>query len=80
MPTRMFTPAELTGLDLPPASAQDIEYRDDLHLDEHVRVLKYTQLRRMVFTADDGLTYAVVVVLDEIHPAGTARAGEVGHA
>ncbi|MET8609730.1 hypothetical protein [Streptomyces misionensis] len=58
MKTRKFARAALRALDLPP-SPQDVGYRDDVHLDEHVRTLKYTQLRRTVFTAPDGHTYAV---------------------
>lgn len=54
-----FLRTELTYLDLPPASPKDVEHRDDLHLDEHVRTLKYTQLRRFVFTHPNGRTFAV---------------------
>lgn len=60
MPTRAFTRTHLTSyLNLPPTGPQDVKYRDDVHLDEHLRTLKYTQRRRCVFTAEDGRTYAV---------------------
>lgn len=54
-----FLRTELTSLDLPPASPKDVEYSEDLHLDEHVRTLKYTQIRRMIFTHPNGKTFAV---------------------
>lgn len=54
-----FLRSELTCLDLPPASPDDVQYRDDLHLDEHVRTLKYTQVRRFVFTHPNGGSFAV---------------------
>lgn len=54
-----FVRSELTRLDLPPGSPDDVQYRNDLHLDEHVRTLKYTQLRRFVFTHPNGKTFAV---------------------
>jgi hypothetical protein len=57
--TREFTPAELTALGVPPNSPQDVQWSETLLSDTHVCVLKYSQQRRAVFTADDGLTYAV---------------------
>lgn len=59
MPIRTFSRAHLIALDLPPDSQRDVEDRGDVHLDEHVRTLKYTQIRRLVFTSSDGFTYAV---------------------
>lgn len=59
MSTRTFTISELLALSIPPDSPKDVEYLDDVHVDEHVSNLKYTQLRRCVFDAPDGHTYAV---------------------
>ncbi|MEU1853963.1 hypothetical protein ABZ499_33070 [Streptomyces sp. NPDC019990] len=59
MGTRTFWRKDLLALDLPPHSPDDVQYRYDVHLDEHVRTLKYTQLRRCVFEVPDGRTYAV---------------------
>jgi len=54
-----FTIAELIALDLPPDSPEDVQDRPDVHLDEYVRTLKYSQVRRFVFTHPSGKTYAV---------------------
>lgn len=59
MPTRTFTIDELADLGVPPGSADDIEYSDTILADEPVTILKYSQLRRCVFAADDGTTWAV---------------------
>jgi len=59
MPTRTFTIAELADLGVPPDSPDDIEYSDTLLADEPVTILKYTQLRRCVFQADDDTRWAV---------------------
>ncbi|MFJ3249150.1 hypothetical protein [Streptomyces sp. NPDC086782] len=59
MITRQFARNDLLRLGLPPDSPEEIKYRDDVHADEHVRQLKYTQLRRVVFDAPDGGTYVV---------------------
>lgn len=58
-PARYMKRSDLLALDLPPDSPEDVKYRDDVHLDEHVRTLKYTQLRRCVFTDRKGATFAV---------------------
>jgi len=60
MPTRYFTQDELAALTIPLDSPEDINEYDHILLDEHVRILKYTQVRRCAFIADDGKTYAVV--------------------
>ncbi|MFC9341426.1 hypothetical protein ACFT0G_25355 [Streptomyces sp. NPDC057020] len=57
--TRDFTLAELATLGVPPDSPADVEWSDIVLADTHVAVLKYTQQRRVVFLADDGMTYAV---------------------
>ena len=57
--TRDFTRAELADLGVPPDCPKDVEWSDTVLADTHVTVLKYTQQRRAVFVADDGLTYAV---------------------
>lgn len=57
--TREFTPAELAALSVPPDRPEDVEWSETLLADTHVCVLKYSQQRRAVFIADDGLTYAV---------------------
>lgn len=54
-----FLRNELTSLGLPPDSPRDVEDRDELHLDEHVRNLTYTQIRRVIFTHPNGKTFAV---------------------
>lgn len=60
MTTRTFTRDQLDEIGVPPDSPDDIEYSDTVLADEHVTTLKYTQLRRVVFLAeDDGLTYSV---------------------
>ncbi|MGW6210955.1 hypothetical protein [Streptomyces sp. NPDC055109] len=59
MPTRQFTIAELAGLNVPPDDPKEIDYYDNIHADDQVTTLKYTAQRRVVFTADDGRTYAV---------------------
>lgn len=56
---RNFLRNELTSLGLPLDTPKDVEYRDDVHLDEHVRNVKYTQIRRCVFTHPNGRTFAV---------------------
>lgn len=59
MPIRQFTYAELTVLGVPPEDPSDVEYSDTIIDDSPMLILKYTQHRRCVFTADDGRTYAV---------------------
>lgn len=59
MPNRTISRAHLIALDLPPTCQRDVDDRSEVHLDEHVRALSYTQIRRMVFTFSDGFTYAV---------------------
>lgn len=59
MPTRHFTPAELTEYNVPPDDPTDIEYDEHVLADEQVAILKYTAQRRCVFRADDDRTYAV---------------------
>lgn len=54
-----FLRNELTSLGLPPDSPRDVEDRDELHVDEHVRTLTYTQIRRVIFTHPNGKTFAV---------------------
>lgn len=56
--TREFTRPELAALGVPPDSPEDVEYSDILLADEHVTVLKYTQLRRCIFETD-GRAWAV---------------------
>ncbi|MCY0957675.1 hypothetical protein [Streptomyces sp. H27-H5] len=58
--TRTFTPAELAAYQVPPDSPQDVQGSETLLADEHVQTLKYSQQRRAVFLADDGLTYSVL--------------------
>lgn len=50
--TRTFTVAELEDLGVPPDSPEDVEYSDVLLADEHVAVLKYSQLRRTIIRTD----------------------------
>ncbi|QCX81093.1 hypothetical protein C9F11_37550 [Streptomyces sp. YIM 121038] len=60
MTDRHFTREQLAALGVPPDQPDDVEYSDVLLADEHVTNLKYTALRRVIFTApDDGRTYAV---------------------
>jgi hypothetical protein len=57
--TRTFTKAELANLGVPPDEPDDIKYSEVLLADEPVTTLKYSQLRRCVFQAADGATWAV---------------------
>jgi hypothetical protein len=50
--TRTFTVAELEDLGVPPESPEDVEYSDTLLADEHIRILKYSQLRRAIIRTD----------------------------
>lgn len=59
MTNRTFTVAELAALGVPPDSPDDVQYNPDLIADEHITTLKYSYLRRCVFRASDGRTYAV---------------------
>ncbi|WP_367138939.1 MULTISPECIES: hypothetical protein [Streptomyces] len=60
MPTRTFTVAELAALGVPPDSPEDVDNSDHVLTDELVATLKYTQLRRVIFYAeDDDRVYAV---------------------
>jgi hypothetical protein len=57
--TRTFTVAELEGLGVPPDSPDEGDWTDGIFADEHITVLKYSQKRRVVFSDDDGDTWAV---------------------
>lgn len=59
MPIRQFTRTELAALSVPPDRPGEIKYDDHLLVDEQLTTLKYSALRRVVFRAEDGLTYAV---------------------
>lgn len=59
MTTRTFTVAELEAVGIPPDSPDDIAYSDVLLADEPITTLKYSRLRRCIFRADDGRTWAV---------------------
>ncbi|MEU2730100.1 hypothetical protein ABZ650_20525 [Streptomyces griseoviridis] len=59
MPTREFTIAELADYNIPPDDPTDLDCEEYVLADEQAAILKYTALRRCVFAADDGKTYAV---------------------
>jgi hypothetical protein len=59
MPRRTFTRDDLAALGLPLDDPDDVRFHGDIHADELVRLLEHTQLRRCVFDAPDGRTYAI---------------------
>ncbi|MGC0418350.1 hypothetical protein [Embleya sp. AB8] len=60
MTTRNFTRDELAHHGVPPYNPEDIQFSQSIRHDEQITILKYSQLRLVVFVCDDDhKTYAV---------------------